>query len=621
MAEETQKPAAEAQPAQEAVASVVPEAEIPDAAVEKEVPSHLPAVLDPEPETDEKPALHDEEAAVLEEKSVPAENQKIVQSDSFNEETNVVSDLPESQRKALEEFKKLIKEALEKHEFTTPPPPALPAVEKTEEKPPAQEADVPLEAKEELEVLPADDKKAEEASAALVAESAEEIKQPPKTEEAAEEPLEAKTEPPPQAKEEEQDTTQAKEELVEQVETSVVVDDDGEKTVEAIEETIIPVSAPPPVAEQHPPQEKESEEVAVAPASAPAEEPQQEAQIAGPPAPPEEVFLWGIPLLGDERSDVILLKFLRARDFKVKEAFSMIKNTVRWREEFGVESLLDEDLGNDYDKVVFTHGTDKGGRPVVYNVFGEFQKQELNQSTFSDAEKQKKFLRWLIQFLEKTVRKLDFSPTGVCSLVLVTDLKNSPGYGKKVINKFLQLLQDNYPEFVSKQACINVSWWYLAYSWIYISVFTPRSKSKFVFASSSKTAEILFKYIAPEHVPVQYGGHSRAGELEFTSDDPVSEVNVKSTSKYTVELPFDEPCVVLWELRVLGWDVNYDVQFVPSEGYTVLVSKPRKMTVSDDPIISDSFKITEPGKVILSVDNHSSKKKKVLYRSKIKPSD
>ena len=39
-------------------------------------------------------------------------------------------------------------------------------------------------------------------------------------------------------------------------------------------------------------------------------------------------YVWGIPLLGDEMSDVILLKFLQARDFKVKDALSMLRNTV-----------------------------------------------------------------------------------------------------------------------------------------------------------------------------------------------------------------------------------------------------------------------------------------------------
>ncbi|KAF4350660.1 hypothetical protein F8388_015845 [Cannabis sativa] len=50
--------------------------------------------------------------------------------------------------------------------------------------------------------------------------------------------------------------------------------------------------------------------------------------------------MWGVPLLADDRSDVILLKFLRARDYKVKEAFTMLKNTVMWRREIYVHNSV-----------------------------------------------------------------------------------------------------------------------------------------------------------------------------------------------------------------------------------------------------------------------------------------
>ena len=70
----------------------------------------------------------------------------------------------------------------------------------------------------------------------------------------------------------------------------------------------------------------------------------------------------------------------------------------------------------------------------------------------------------------------------------------------------------------------------------------------------------------------------------------------------------------------MGWDVSYRAEFVPSaeDGYTIIVSKTRKITSSDDPVISDSFKTGEPGKVVLTIDNQTSKKKKLLYRSKTK---
>lgn len=168
-----------------------------------------------------------------------------------------------------------------------------------------------------------------------------------------------------------------------------------------------------------------------------------------------EISIWGIPLLKDDRSDVILLKFLRARDFKVKDSLLMIKNTIKWRKQFGIDALVNEDLGDEWDKVVFMHGFDREGHPVCYNVYGEFQNKQLYAKAFADEEKRDNFLKWRVQFLEKGIRKLDFYPPGVSTLFQVNDLKNSPGPGKRELRlatkQALQLLQDNYPEFVAKQ--------------------------------------------------------------------------------------------------------------------------------------------------------------------------
>ncbi|XP_055833676.1 patellin-3 [Solanum dulcamara] len=343
---------------------------------------------------------------------------------------------------------------------------------------------------------------------------------------------------------------------------------------------------------------------------------------------PQEVSIWGVPLLKDDRSDVILLKFLRARDFKVKESFAMLKNTILWRKEFNIEELVDENLGDDLEKVVFMDGHDKEGHPVCYNVYGEFQNKELYNKTFGDEEKRNKFLRWRIQFLERSIRKLDFNPGGINTIFQVSDLKNSPGPGKRELRiatrQALQLLQDNYPEFVAKQVFINVPWWYLAFFTMISPFMTQRTKSKFVFAGPSKTAETLYKYISPEQVPVQYGGLSVdycECNPEFTFNDPVTEIIVKPATKQTVEIIVNEKCIIVWELRVLGWEVTYSAEFVPNteSGYTINIQKPRKMTTADEPVVSSSFKIVELGKILLTIDNPTSKKKKLLYRFKDKP--
>ncbi|KAI6677976.1 hypothetical protein NL676_038772 [Syzygium grande] len=76
-------------------------------------------------------------------------------------------------------------------------------------------------------------------------------------------------------------------------------------------------------------------------------------------------------------------------------------------------------------------------------------------------------------------------------------------------------------------------------------------------------------------------------------------------------------CVITWELRVVGWEVIYGAEFVAnSGGYLINIQKPKKMSLVDEPVVHGTFKVSELGKVLLTVDNPTSKKK-LLYRFKI----
>jgi hypothetical protein len=73
-------------------------------------------------------------------------------------------------------------------------------------------------------------------------------------------------------------------------------------------------------------------------------------------------------------------------------------------------------------------------------------------------------------------------------------------------------------------------------------------------------------------------------------------------------------------LTVLGWEVNYKEEFVPADegSYTIIVRKGKKKMGSGEEAIRNSFRASEPGKVVLTVENASNKKKKVLFRHKAK---
>uniref|UniRef100_A0A0C9S9B7 TSA: Wollemia nobilis Ref_Wollemi_Transcript_1411_2648 transcribed RNA sequence n=1 Tax=Wollemia nobilis TaxID=56998 RepID=A0A0C9S9B7_9CONI len=533
------------------------------------------------------------------------------QGSSFKEESYFVADLKESEKKALQELKLRVEEAIKNNEFKEPPP-----KEPETKEPEAKEAEV-AEASKEAETK---EEKAKEAETkgeedTQIPEAKEEVKGTVEEVKI----LETTTETDIKIGEVE----------IKKEETVVTVEVRAHGDVPKHEETVIvSENATESVTVVSAPSTETAAPSAEAAAEVPVEVTITKENVEVDLQPVEEIYLWGVPLLpsvGDERTDVILLKFLRARDFKVSEAFTMLKNTILWRKRFGADAILEEEFGNELDGVAYMHGYDKEGHPVCYNVYGVFQDKELYQKTFGDAEKCDRFLRWRIRLLEKGIQQLSFKPGGINSMVQITDLKNSPGPGKKGLRqatkKALDILQDNYPEFVARKIFVNVPWWYAAMSAMISPFLTQRTKSKFVIARPARLTETLFKYISPQFVPVQYGGLSRENDTEFSaSNGAVSELFIKPGVKQIVEIPATEVGTSLvWDIAVVSWEVIYSEEFVPNAegGYTVIIHKAKKVAAEEEPV-RNSFKISEPGKVILTIENISSKKKRVVYRTKVK---
>ncbi|RLN11249.1 hypothetical protein C2845_PM09G21290 [Panicum miliaceum] len=345
----------------------------------------------------------------------------------------------------------------------------------------------------------------------------------------------------------------------------------------------------------------------------------------------KDIALWGVPLLpskGAEATDVVLLKFLRARDFKAGAAFEMLRRTLRWRRDwtgFDADADGDADLPEELAGACYLDGADREGHPVCYNALGVFAGDAVYKKALGTEEGNARFLRWRVRAMERHVAELDFKPGGAASLLQVTDLKNSPGPAKKdfrvAVRQVFDLFQDNYPELVARNILINVPFWYYAFSTLFYPFLTQRTKSKFVIARPSKVTETLLKYIPIEAIPVKYGGLKRDGDTEFSADDgEVTELTVKGSSTETIEIEATEADATLtWDLAVLGWEVNYKEEFVPADegSYTIIVRKGTKMGAGEE-AVRNSFRAGEPGKVVLTVENTSHKKKKVLFRHKAK---
>ncbi|KAK4771285.1 hypothetical protein SAY87_031817 [Trapa incisa] len=335
--------------------------------------------------------------------------------------------------------------------------------------------------------------------------------------------------------------------------------------------------------------------------------------------------MWGIPLLSsaDERSDVVLLKFLRARDFRMADAHAMLEKCLAWRREFGAETMAaaeEEDLGLGDLKgaVAYMHGFDREGHPVCYNAYGVFKDQEKYERVFGDEEKLQRFLRWRVQVMERGIKLLHFKPGAVNSIIQVTDLKDMPKRELRVAsNRILSLFQDNYPEMVARKIFINVPWYFSVLYSMFSPFLTQRTKSKFVICKEGNVAETLYKFIRPEDIPVQYGGLGRPGNLQNGPPKPASEFTVRGGEKVNIQIEgIEANAAITWDIVVGGWDLEYTAEFIPNaEGsYTIAVEKPRKVGPSEE-AIHNTYTPREPGKLVLSVDNSASGRKKVAaYR-------
>ncbi|EYU41969.1 hypothetical protein ABFS82_10G009100 [Erythranthe guttata] len=346
---------------------------------------------------------------------------------------------------------------------------------------------------------------------------------------------------------------------------------------------------------------------------------------------PPDSSMWGIQLTGtsDPRADVILLKFLRARDFRVQDSIAMLRKCLAWRKEFGADVVSEEELGfKELEGVVaYMHAFDREGHPVCYNAYGVFKDKQMYDKIFGDDDddvKLTKFLRWRVQVLERGIKLLHFKPGGVNSIIQVTDLKDMPKRElRSASNHILSLFQDNYPEMVARKIFVNVPWYFsLLYS-MFSPFLTQRTKSKFVISKEGNAAETLYKFIKPEDVPVQYGGLSRPGDDISGPPKPASEFTVKGGERVNIQIEgIEGGATITWDIVVGGWELEYSAEFVPNSdaSYTVAVEKPRRIAANEE-AVHNSYTTREAGKLVLSVDNTASRKRKVAaYRYVVRKS-
>ncbi len=171
-------------------------------------------------------------------------------------------------------------------------------------------------------------------------------------------------------------------------------------------------------------------------------------------------------IFANDNPDSVVLRWLRARKWDINNALEQFIDTLKWRNQWGVNQLIangESDLSREEIEKgkAFYIGYDRKGRPIHYvsikdHIKGEFSSEQTQKLTVFAMELGRK----LLHYPNETV-------TIICDLKEFS-MKNMDYQHLKFL---INILQNYYPESLGLVLIINSSWlfnscWSIIKSWL-----------------------------------------------------------------------------------------------------------------------------------------------------------
>ncbi|KAJ9451562.1 Random slug protein 5 [Diplonema papillatum] len=186
--------------------------------------------------------------------------------------------------------------------------------------------------------------------------------------------------------------------------------------------------------------------------------------------------------------DECLLRYLRARKFKVKKAKEMLIASMNWRVSHRPHLVtgcsvrhISAHMSN------YINGRDKHGRPVVYM---RFARDPPNCS----PDEKLKFLTFTLEEAIRHTKLPEVEGHGVEKMVYIIDLDgfslNAPGADMGVARKWIDMLQNHYPERLHRAILVRYPSIF-SFFWSLLSPFIDKQTTeKVVFAPNGDDAKL-----------------------------------------------------------------------------------------------------------------------------------
>ncbi|CAK9184459.1 unnamed protein product [Ilex paraguariensis] len=199
-----------------------------------------------------------------------------------------------------------------------------------------------------------------------------------------------------------------------------------------------------------------------------------------------------------EVDDLMMRRFLRARDLDIEKASSMFLKHLKWKRTFIPNGLiLASEIPNDLaQNKMFMQGMDKKGRPITVAFGGRH---------FHNKGGLDEFKRFVVFALEKLCARM---PTGQEKFVVIGDLEGW-GYSNSDIRAYLgalTILQDYYPERLGKLLIVHVPYIFMTVWKIVYPFIDNNTKKKIVFVENKRLKSTLLQDIDESQLPEIYGG-------------------------------------------------------------------------------------------------------------------
>lgn len=302
-------------------------------------------------------------------------------------------------------------------------------------------------------------------------------------------------------------------------------------------------------------------------------------------------------ILMPSHDDYFLLRWLRARNFNVSQAESMLRENLQWRKQNSVDTILDDYEPTEVLKKYYPGGLighDKEGCPLWIIPFGYTDIKGLFYSV-----KKSDFVKHIIQQLEVSAQDMAVQSEMMGKVIemhsFIFDLDNfnlKQIAWKPALDMIISLVtmyEDNYPEMLKKAYVVNAPKVYpFIFNMVKPFLSEETAKKIHVFGKDNWKCALL-QDIDPGELPEHWGGtkvgfngdrrctdivgtggpvpcsYYTAPSRRLSSDHNLKMCVVESKSCVALTVEVNQPGSILrWEFQTENYDIGFGVFFAPA---------------------------------------------------------